>query len=134
MSDDRLDRMGAFDAVMWGVEQDPVLRSVVVAMTVLDETPDIDLLVDRITRMTLAVPKLRQRVIGNPVSPIPPRWEVDPELRPDLPPQAVPRPRRRLRPAAACASPSRWPSRTSTAIDRSGRWRWSRAGTAIAPR
>ncbi len=80
MSDDRLDRMGAFDAVMWGVEQDPVLRSVVVAMTVLDETPDIDLLIDRITRMTLAVPKLRQRVIGNPVSPIPPRWEVDPNF------------------------------------------------------
>jgi WS/DGAT/MGAT family acyltransferase len=80
MSDDRLDRMGAFDAVMWGVEQDPVLRSVVVAMTVLDEVPDVDLLVDRITRMTLAVPKLRQRVIGNPVSPIPPRWEVDPNF------------------------------------------------------
>jgi diacylglycerol O-acyltransferase len=80
MSDDRLDRMGAFDAVMWGVEQDPILRSVVVAMTVLDEMPDVDLLVDRITRMTLAVPKLRQRVIGNPVSPIPPRWEVDPNF------------------------------------------------------
>jgi WS/DGAT/MGAT family acyltransferase len=80
MSDDRLDRMGAFDAVMWGVEQDPLLRSVIVAMTVLDRDPEVDLLVDRITRMTLAVPKLRQRVIGNPVSPIPPRWEVDPNF------------------------------------------------------
>jgi diacylglycerol O-acyltransferase / wax synthase len=80
MSDDRLDRMGAFDAVMWGVEQDPVLRSVIVAMTVLDSDPEVDLLVDRITRMTLAVPKLRQRVIGNPVSPIPPRWEIDPNF------------------------------------------------------
>ena len=80
MSDDRLDRMGAFDAVMWGVEQDPVLRSVIVAMSVLDEVPEVDVLVDRITRMTLAVPKLRQRVIGNPVSPIPPRWEVDPNF------------------------------------------------------
>ncbi len=80
MSDDRLDRMGAFDAVMWGVEQDPVLRSVIVAMTVLDEEPDIDVLVERINRMSLAVPKLRQRVIGNPVSPIPPRWEYDPNF------------------------------------------------------
>jgi WS/DGAT/MGAT family acyltransferase len=80
MSDDRLDRMGAFDAVMWGVEQDPVLRSVIVAMSVLDEVPEVDVLVDRITRMTLAVPKLRQRVIGNPVSPIPPRWELDPNF------------------------------------------------------
>ncbi len=80
MSDDRLDRMGAFDAVMWGVEQDPILRSVVVAMTVLDTEPEVAVLVDRITRMTLAVPKLRQRVVGNPVSPIPPRWEVDPNF------------------------------------------------------
>ncbi len=77
MTDDRLDRMGAFDAVMWGVEQDPVLRSVIVAMTILDKEPEVELLVDRITRMTLAVPKLRQRVVGNPVSLIPPRWEVD---------------------------------------------------------
>ncbi len=80
MAEDRLDRMGAFDAVMWGVEQDPLLRSVIVAMTVLDREPDIDVLIDRITRMTLAVPKLRQRVIGNPVSPIPPRWEFDPNF------------------------------------------------------
>ena len=80
MSDARLDRMGAFDAVMWGVEQDPVLRSVIVAMTVLDEEPAVDVLVDRINRMSLAVPKLRQRVIGNPVSPIPPRWENDPNF------------------------------------------------------
>jgi diacylglycerol O-acyltransferase len=80
MADDRLDRMGAFDSVMWGVEQDPILRSVIIAMAVLDEEPQIDLLVDRITRMTLAVPKLRQRVIGNPVSPIPPRWELDPNF------------------------------------------------------
>ena len=80
MTDDRLDRMGAFDAVMWGVEQDPILRSVIVAMTVLDREPDMEQLVDRVTRMTLAVPKLRQRVIGNPVSPIPPRWELDPHF------------------------------------------------------
>lgn len=80
MTDDRLDRMGAFDAVMWGIEQDPILRSVIVAMAVLDREPDLDVLVDRITRMTLAVPKLRQRVIGNPVSLVPPRWEFDPHF------------------------------------------------------
>ncbi|HEX6886904.1 MAG TPA: wax ester/triacylglycerol synthase domain-containing protein [Candidatus Nanopelagicales bacterium] len=80
MSDDRLDRMGAFDAVMWGVEQDPLLRSVILAMAVLDEEPDIELLLDRVARMTLAVPKLRERVVGNPVSLIPPRWEYDPNF------------------------------------------------------
>jgi WS/DGAT/MGAT family acyltransferase len=57
-----------------------VLRSVIVAMTVLDRAPDVDVLLERVTRMSLAVPKLRQRVIGNPVSLIPPRWEYDPNF------------------------------------------------------
>ena len=78
MAEDSLDRMGAFDAVMWGIEEDPILRSVIVALVVLDREPDTDVLVDRVTRMSLAVPRLRQRVIGNPVSLVPPRWEVDP--------------------------------------------------------
>jgi len=73
-------RMGAFDAVMWNVEDDPVLRSVIVAMLLLDRTPDIEIATDRIERMTLAVPKLRQRVVGNPISMVPPRWEVDPNF------------------------------------------------------
>jgi diacylglycerol O-acyltransferase / wax synthase len=73
-------RMGAFDAVMWNVEDDPVLRSVIVAMIVLDAEPDIETATDRIERMTLAVPKLRQRVVGNPVSMVPPRWEFDPNF------------------------------------------------------
>jgi WS/DGAT/MGAT family acyltransferase len=70
-------RMGAFDAVMWNVESDPVLRSVIVAMMVLEKAPDVDVLRDRVERMTLAVPKLRQRVVGNPMSTVPPRWVVD---------------------------------------------------------
>jgi WS/DGAT/MGAT family acyltransferase len=70
-------RMGAFDAVMWNVESDPVLRSVIVAMMVLDSPPDLEVMRDRVERMTLTVPKLRQRVVGNPVSMVPPRWVVD---------------------------------------------------------
>ncbi len=73
-------RMGAFDAVMWNVEDDPVLRSVIVAILLLDTTPDIETAKDRIDRMTLAVPKLRKRVVGNPISMVPPRWEVDPHF------------------------------------------------------
>ncbi len=80
MTDDRLDRMGAFDGVMWGVEQDPLLRSIIVAMTVLDAPPDMDVLLDRVNRMTQVNPKLRKRVIGNPISLIPPRWELDPNF------------------------------------------------------
>jgi diacylglycerol O-acyltransferase / wax synthase len=78
--EESIDRMGAFDAVMWGIEQDPILRSPIVAMVVLDQQPDPDVLIDRVTRMSLAVPRLRQRVIGNPVSLVPPRWEVDPNF------------------------------------------------------
>lgn len=80
MTDDRLDRMGAFDGVMWGIEQDPLLRSVIVAMTVLDGPPDMDVLIDRVHRMTQVNTKLRKRVIGNPISPIPPRWELHPNF------------------------------------------------------
>ena len=35
-------RMGAFDAVMWNVEEDPVLRSVIIAVMVLDKEPDFE--------------------------------------------------------------------------------------------
>lgn len=95
------ERMGAFDAVMWNVEEDPVLRSVIVAMMVLDRAPDFDLAQDRIERMTLAVPKLRQRVVGNPVSLVPPRWELDPnfDLTYHLRWVAAPRKDSTLRPA-----------------------------------
>ena len=78
MTDDA--RMGAFDAVMWGIEDDPVLRSAIVTLLTLDRAPDRDLLRDRIERLTREVPQLRQRVIGNPLSLVPPRWEADPSF------------------------------------------------------
>lgn len=72
--------MGAFDAVMWGVEDDPLLRSVITLVTVLDQAPDPDVMADRIERMSLATPKLRQRAVGNSFSLLPPRWETDPNF------------------------------------------------------
>lgn len=98
-------RMGAFDAVMWNVEEDPVLRSVIIAVLLLDKEPDIDTATDRIERMTLAVPKLRQRVVGNPVSMVPPRWEVDPnfDLQYHLRWVAAPRTDREMRPVLTLA-------------------------------
>jgi diacylglycerol O-acyltransferase / wax synthase len=105
MSSTMNQRMGAFDAVMWNVESDPVLRSVIVAMLVLDSPPDVDAAIDRIDRMTLAVPKLRQRVVGNPVSMVPPRWVVDEnfDLGYHLRWVAAPRRDRSLRPALELA-------------------------------
>lgn len=68
-------RMGVFDAVMWGVESDPLLRSVITIVVMLDQEPDQDVLADRVEEMTVRVPALRRRVVGNPVSLVPPRWE-----------------------------------------------------------
>jgi WS/DGAT/MGAT family acyltransferase len=77
---DRQPRLAAFDAVMYGIEGDPILRSVIIALLVLDREPDRELAIDRIERMTLAVPKFRQRVSGSSWSPTPPRWETDPNF------------------------------------------------------
>ena len=72
------ERMGAFDAVMWGVEADPILRSVIVAVVTTEGHPDRADFQARVERLTRVVPQLRQRVIGNPFSLVPPRWETDP--------------------------------------------------------
>jgi hypothetical protein len=74
------ERMGAFDAVMWGIEDDPLLRSVIVAMVTTETVPNRQALAERVERLTRVVPKLRQCVIGNPVSLIPPRWVTDPDF------------------------------------------------------
>lgn len=73
-------RMSDSDALMWNIEKDPVLRSTITAITVLDQTPDHARLLDRIERGSRLVPRMRQRVIGNPMSIAPPRWEVDPHF------------------------------------------------------
>ncbi|MDQ1307537.1 MAG: diacylglycerol O-acyltransferase / wax synthase [Actinomycetota bacterium] len=73
-------RMGAFSAVIWDIEGDPILRSPITLVCMLDSAPDVDVVIDRLERMTRMNPKLRARVIGNPVSLVPPRWEVDPNF------------------------------------------------------
>lgn len=75
-----VDRMSAFDAVMWGIEADPVLRSVIVSVALLAAEPELELLTDRITRMTVAAPRLHQRLVGNPLAMRTSRWEEDPHF------------------------------------------------------
>ncbi|MFV0318732.1 MAG: wax ester/triacylglycerol synthase domain-containing protein [Microthrixaceae bacterium] len=73
-------RMSDSDALMWNIEKDPMLRSTITTVVFLDgEVPHDDLraAIDRLSR---AVPRLRQRVRGNPYSLAPPRWEVDPNF------------------------------------------------------
>lgn len=73
-------RMSDSDALMWNIEKDPLLRSTITVVTVLDQTPDHARLMDRIERGSRMIPRLRQRVIGNPMSIAPPRWEIDPHF------------------------------------------------------
>jgi WS/DGAT/MGAT family acyltransferase len=63
---------------MWTIEKDPLLRSTITAVTVLDRSPDPDRLVESLDRATRLVPRLRQRVVSNSLSIAPPRWEFDP--------------------------------------------------------
>lgn len=73
-------RMSDSDALMWAIEKDPLLRSTITAVSLLDRPPDRARLEDRLERGTRLIPRLRQRVVGNPFSLAPPRWEVDPHF------------------------------------------------------
>jgi WS/DGAT/MGAT family acyltransferase len=68
------------DAVMFGVEEDPILRSTITLVILLDSEPDETIVRSRIDRMSRLIPKLRQRAVGNPLSLAPPRWEIDPNF------------------------------------------------------
>ena len=70
-------RMSDADALMWAIEKDPLLRSTITAIAVLDRPPDRERFTERMERASRLVPRLRQRAIGSPLVPAPPRWVVD---------------------------------------------------------
>jgi WS/DGAT/MGAT family acyltransferase len=73
-------RMSDSDALMWHMEKDPLLRSTITVLWVLDRAPDPGRMRDKVERATRAIPRLRQRVVSNPLSIAPPRWETDPHF------------------------------------------------------
>ena len=73
-------RMSDSDALMWTIEKDPMLRSTITAICLLDRAPDPERLTRLLERGTRMVPRMRQRVRGNPLSVAPPRWETDPHF------------------------------------------------------
>lgn len=80
MSDDEIrfeKRMSDSDALMWRVETDPVLRSTITSVAIYDRPIPRDRVIERIDRASRQVPRLRQRVLGAPLSPTPPHWVVD---------------------------------------------------------
>lgn len=82
MADDVVyeDRMSDGDALMWQIERDPILRSTITGVWLLDTAPDHPRLRERAERALHHIPRLRQRVAANPFSIAPPRWEVDPDF------------------------------------------------------
>jgi len=73
-------RMSDADALMWTIEKDPLLRSTITSVAVLDQSPDRERLIESVDRATRLVPRLRQRVVSNAMSIAPPRWEFDPNF------------------------------------------------------
>jgi WS/DGAT/MGAT family acyltransferase len=74
------DRMSDSDALMWNIEKDPLLRSTIAVVWLLDRAPDRARLEAKIERATRTIPRLRQHVVSNPASIAPPRWEADPNF------------------------------------------------------
>jgi WS/DGAT/MGAT family acyltransferase len=72
--------MSDADKLMWTIERDPLLRSTITSVVVLERAPDHARLEDKMERASRTVVRLRQRVIGNALSFSPPRWEVDPNF------------------------------------------------------
>ncbi|MCB1016620.1 MAG: DUF1298 domain-containing protein [Acidimicrobiales bacterium] len=73
-------RMSDADKLMWTIEHNPMLRSTITSVVLLDRAPDRAAMTDIIERASRKVPRLRQRVVSNPLSVAPPRWEVDPNF------------------------------------------------------
>lgn len=84
MSAEQFDRhMSDADALLWNIEADPILRSTIVTVMLLDQAPDWERLVDKIDRGTRLIPRLRQRVVDAPFKVGPPHWSADPHFELD---------------------------------------------------
>lgn len=69
--------MSDTDAFTMQLERDPLLRSTVVAVALLDRTPDWRVLHDRVERATRLAPTFREKLIQVPLQLAPPRWVID---------------------------------------------------------
>ncbi len=65
------------DTIMWMVEADPLLRSTIMGIVVLDGTPDWTTLLHKVEAVTHQVPALREKVVPVPLHPTTLRWVHD---------------------------------------------------------
>jgi WS/DGAT/MGAT family acyltransferase len=74
------ERMSDSDALLWNNERDPMLRSTIVSVLLLDRPPDEGRFREAIDRALGRIPRLRQRVVLDPFAVAPPRWGLDPQF------------------------------------------------------
>lgn len=75
-----MNHMTQTDLMSWRMESDPILRSTIVAVALLDRPPDRPRFVDMMERGTSRIPVFRRTVRTNRWSPTPPRWTDDPDF------------------------------------------------------
>ena len=66
------------DTIMWMVESDPLLRSTIAAVVLLDDAPDWTRIQRRVEAASRQVPALRAKVVPVPLHPTTLRWVEDP--------------------------------------------------------
>jgi WS/DGAT/MGAT family acyltransferase len=76
-----VERLDDVEALLWSLEhQDPLYRSNIVVVGVLDRVPGATAVIDRFERLTRLVPRLRDRVVTAELPQSVPWWEPDPEF------------------------------------------------------
>nr|MBO2501654.1 DUF1298 domain-containing protein [Thermoanaerobacterales bacterium] len=68
------DRLSASDSLMWRIEADPVLRSPILVVALLDRAPDPEGLEAAVRRAAEGFPRMRQRIVPPPLGLGRPRW------------------------------------------------------------
>src|SRR5262249_440266 len=74
------DRLSDQDAPIWNIEKDPILRSTIVAVALLDRSPDMRRLRRRLDAASIAIPRLRQTAVSPPLRVTTPSWVVEPDF------------------------------------------------------
>jgi WS/DGAT/MGAT family acyltransferase len=67
--------LSASDSLMWRIESDPVLRSPILVVGLLDRSPSAEGLEVTLERAARALPRMRQRVVEAPLDLRRPHWE-----------------------------------------------------------
>ncbi|MFI6430996.1 wax ester/triacylglycerol synthase domain-containing protein [Rhodococcus oryzae] len=80
MADESPLYMNQADLMAWRMEADPPLRSTIVALLILDRSPDWRRVVSMMDRATALAPHFRCKVVEAKLGPAPPRWVIDPDF------------------------------------------------------